>query len=155
MTRGLSLGHVHLKVSDLERSENFYRDVLGFITTMRYGDNISFLAFDAAYHHHLALNVAQTQGAAPAPPKTAGILHFAILYPTRDRLIVAARRVIANGVEIFAASDHGNSVGLYLHDPDGIEVELTWDRDPVEWPRTEDGSPIPSVTPLDLPAFLA
>lgn len=150
-----SLGHVHLKVSDLERAENFYRDVLGFIPTMRYGANISFLAFDAAYHHHLALNVAQTRGAAPAPANAARILHFAILYPTRDGLIEAARRVIANDVEIFAASDHGNSVGLYLHDPDGIEVELTWDRDPVEWPRTEDGSPIPSVTPLDLSAFLA
>jgi catechol 2,3-dioxygenase len=155
MTRGLSLGHVHLKVSDLQRSESFYSDVLGFIPTMRYGEYISFLAFDAAYHHHLALNVTQTRGASPAPPKTAGILHFAILYPTLDRLIEAARRVIANGVEIFAASDHGNSLGLYLHDPDGIEVELTWDRDPIEWPSAEDGSPIPSVRPVDLDALLA
>jgi catechol 2,3-dioxygenase len=155
MTRGPSLGHVHLKVSDLERSENFYRDVLGLIPTMRYGDSISFLAFDAAYHHHLALNAAKTRGAAPAPPNTAAILHFAILYSTRDRLIEAARRVIANDVEIFSANDHGNSVGLYLHDPDGIEVELTWDRDPSEWPRTEDGTPIPSAAPLDLSAFLA
>jgi catechol 2,3-dioxygenase len=155
MTPNRSLGHVHLKVSDLERSENFYRDVLGFIPTMRYGDNISFLAFDAAYHHHLALNVGPTRGAAPAPPNTAGVLHFAILYSTRDRLIDAALRVVANGVEIFAANDHGNSIGLYLHDPDSIEVELTWDRDPAEWPRTEDGVPIPSVTPLNLSAFLA
>jgi catechol 2,3-dioxygenase len=150
-----SIGHVHLKVSDLTRSETFYRDVLGLTPTMRYGDKISFLAFNDEYHHHLALNVAQTEGASPPPPDTSGILHFAVLFPTRDSLIEAARRVISRGVEIFAASDHGNSIGLYIHDPDGIEVELTWDRDPSEWPRGDDGAPIPSVTPLDLDGFLS
>ena len=150
-----SIGHVHLKVSDLARSETFYRDVLGFTPTMRYGEKISFLAFNDEYHHHLALNVAQTEGAPAPPPNNTGILHFAVLFPTRDALIEAARRVVSRGVEILTASDHGNSIGLYLHDPDGIEVELTWDRDPSEWPRGDDGAPIPSVTPLDLAAFLA
>jgi catechol 2,3-dioxygenase len=149
-----SIGHVHLKVSDLARSEAFYIDVLGFTPTMRYGDKISFLAFNGEYHHHLALNVAHTEGAPPPPPNTSGVLHFAILFPTREALVEAARGVASKGVEIFAASDHGNSIGLYLRDPDGIEVELTWDRDPGDWPRDEDGAPIPSVTPLDLAAFL-
>ena len=149
-----SIGHVHLKVSDLTRSEAFYRDVLGFKPTMRYGDRISFLAFNDEYHHHLALNVAQTEGASPPPPNTTGILHFAILFPTRAALIEAAKRVLSNGIDIFAASDHGNSIGLYLHDPDGIEVELTWDRNPSDWPRGDAGAPIPSLTPLDLAAFL-
>jgi catechol 2,3-dioxygenase len=149
-----TIGHVHLKVSDLTRSENFYRDVLGFIPTMRYGDKISFLALDREYHHHLALNTSQTEGAPPPPPKTSGVLHFAILFPTRDGLMEAARRVVADGVEIFAANDHGNSIGLYLHDPDGIEIELTWDRAPSEWPRGQDGAPIPSATPIDLRQFL-
>ena len=121
---------------------------------MRYGDKISFLAFDSEYHHHLALNVAQTEGASPPPPNTPGLLHFAVLFPTRDALVEASRRVVSRGIEIFAANDHGNSIGLYLHDPDGIEVELTWDRDPIDWPRGDDGAPIPSVTPLDVAAFL-
>jgi catechol 2,3-dioxygenase len=149
-----SIGHVHLKVSDLTRSETFYRDVLGFTSTMRYGEKISFLAFNREYHHHLALNVAHTEGAPAPTPNTSGILHFALLYPTRAALIEAARRVIAGGVEIFAASDHGNSIGLYLRDPDGIEVELTWDREPSDWPRDDKGDPVPSVTPIDLAAFL-
>lgn len=154
MMSGASIGHVHLRVSNLTRSENFYRDVLGFIPTMRYGEKISFLALNGEYHHHLALNVAQTEGASPPPPNTSGMLHFAILYLTRESLVIAAMRVQSVGVDIFAASDHGNSIGLYLHDPDGIEIELTWDRAPSEWPRTEEGDPIPSVTALDLDEFL-
>lgn len=151
---GRSIGHVHLKVSNLARSEAFYRDVLGFKPRMRFGDKISFLAFDDEYHHHLALNVSQTQGAPPSPSHAPGILHFAILFKTRQALIDAATQVMSRGVEIFGASDHGNSVGLYLHDPDGIEIELSWDRDINEWPRDDQGTPIPSVTPLDLATFL-
>lgn len=150
----VSIGHVHLKVSDLARSEAFYRDVLGFKITMRYGDKITFLALDDVCHHHLALNVEQTEGAPPPPPNSCGLLHFALLFPSVDNLRRAARHVISSGIELFAASDHGNSIGLYLRDPDGIEIELTWDRDPSEWPREKDGTPIPSVTPLDLAAFL-
>jgi catechol 2,3-dioxygenase len=149
----VSIGHVHLKVSDLARSEAFYRDVLGFKITMRYGDHITFLALDGLYHHHLALNAARTQGP-PPPPEAPGLLHFAILFPSRDELRAAARHVISKGIEIYAANDHGNSIGLYLRDPDDMEVELTWDRDASQWPRDEDGAPIPSVTPLDVAGFL-
>lgn len=151
---GVSIGHIHLKVSDLARSETFYQDVLGFKVTMRYGDKITFLAFEGTYHHHLALNVTQSEGQSPPAANAPGLLHFAILYPSLDDLAVAARHVIASGVEIFSANDHGNSVGLYLRDPDEIEVELTCDRDPGEWPRDDDGSLIPSVRPFDLHALL-
>lgn len=108
---GRSIGHVHLKVSDLARSEAFYRDVLGFKPRMRFGDKISFLAFDDEYHHHLALNVSQTQGAPPSPSHAPGILHFAILFKTRQALIEAAKQVMSRGVEIFGASDHGTVWG--------------------------------------------
>jgi catechol 2,3-dioxygenase len=150
-----SIGHVHLKVSDLRRSEAFYRDVLGFEPRMRYGEHISFLAFDDEYHHHLALNDNGSAGVPGSVLDRPGILHFAILFETREALADAARRVVSNGVDIVAANDHGNSIGLYLRDPDAIEIELTWDREPAEWPRDDQGEPIPSVTPLDLAAFLA
>lgn len=152
---GVSIGHVHLKVSDLARSETFYQDVLGFKVTMRYGDKVTFLAFEGTYHHHLALNVGQSEGCPPPASNAPGMLHFAILFPSLDELALAGRHVIASGVEIFAASDHGNSVGLYLRDPDDIEIELTWDRDPSEWPRAQDGSLIPSVKPLDLATLIS
>ena len=154
MNQGRQLGHVHLKVSNLERSEAFYRDVLGFEVSMRYGTTIVFMSFGDNYHHHLALNSGPSEGQPPPPSQAPGMLHFAILYPTASELAQAARKVLDSGVEVFAASDHGNSLGLYLRDPDELEVELTWDRLVEEWPRDAGGSLVAGVQPLDLNVFL-
>ncbi len=148
------IGHVHLKVSDLDRSEAFYRDVLGFETTTRYGDQAVFMSF-GGYHHHLGLNVWHSKGAPPAPIDRPGLYHLAILYPTRRDLARALRRVIDAGVAIDGAADHDVSEAIYLHDPDGNGIELYRDRPRSEWRYGADGSLVMGTAPLDLRALLA
>jgi len=133
------LGHAHLKVSDLPRALEFYCGVLGFSLVARYHDSAAFLAA-GDYHHHLGLNTWESQGASPPPPHHTGLHHLAIRYPTRSDLAVAVRRVLAAGVVLSGASDHGVSVSVYLSDPDGTGLELTWDRPVGEWRHTADGS---------------
>lgn len=133
------LGHAHLKVSDLARALDFYCGVLGFSLVARYQDSAAFLSA-GGYHHHLGLNTWESRGASPPPAHHTGLYHLAIRYPTRSDLAVAVRRVLAAGVALRGASDHGVSVSVYLADPDGTGLELTWDRPPVAWPRTADGA---------------
>jgi len=143
------IGHVHLKVADLERAIAFYRDVLGFAVTQRYGSEAAFLSA-GGYHHHIGLNTWESRGGdAPAPGST-GLYHVAILYPSRAALADALRRVLAAGIRIDGASDHGVSEAIYLRDPDGNGVELYRDRAPEEWPRKADGALAMITAPLDL-----
>jgi catechol 2,3-dioxygenase len=147
------IGHVHLTVADLDRALAFYRDVLGFEVTTRYGRDAVFLAA-GGYHHHIGLNT-WAGGNAPAPaPGTTGLYHFAILYPDRAALAAAARRVLDAGVPLEGAADHGVSEAIYLRDPDGNGVELYRDRPDGEWPRAADGSLVMYRRPLDLEALL-
>jgi catechol 2,3-dioxygenase len=132
------IGHVHLKVADLERALKFYRDVLGFEVTTRYGAQAVFLSA-GGYHHHIGLNTWESLGGSPPAPGTTGLYHVAILYPTRALLADALRRVLAAGIELEGASDHGVSEALYLRDPDENGVELYWDRPREQWPRAADG----------------
>jgi len=147
------IGHVHLKVADLERALKFYHDVLGFEVTQRFGRQAAFLSA-GGYHHHLGLNTWESAGGPPPPPGTTGLYHVAILYPTRALLADALRRVLAAGVELDGASDHGVSEALYLRDPDDNGVELYRDRPPEQWPRTPDGGLAMFTRPLDLDALL-
>ena len=146
---GTKIGHVHLKVSDLERAERWYEDVLGFEVQARYGSEASFLSY-GGYHHHLGLNTWMSKGGSPAPQSSPGLFHFAILFPNRQELAKAVKRVLDKGVHIDGASDHGVSEAIYLHDPDGNGIELYRDRDPSEWPRNPDGSVGMTTLPLDL-----
>jgi catechol 2,3-dioxygenase len=148
------IGHVHLKVSDIERAERFYRDILGFEVTTRYGADAVFMSA-GGYHHHIGLNVWQSKGGSPPPLGTTGLFHFAILYPDRRALAVAVRRILDGGWAIDGASDHGVSEAVYLHDPDGNGIELYLDRDRSEWPRNSDGSLGMTTLPLDLASLLA
>jgi catechol 2,3-dioxygenase len=148
------IGHVHLKVADLERAIAFYRDVLGFELTQRYGRQAAFLSA-GGYHHHIGLNTWQSQGGTAPDPGTTGLYHLAILYPTRFELADALRRLLAAGVPLEGASDHGVSEALYLRDPDGNGVELYWDRPRERWPRTPDGGINMHTRPLDLQDLLA
>src|SRR6476660_4825792 len=132
------IGHVHLKVADLERALKFYRDVLGFELTQRYGNSAAFLSA-GGYHHHIGLNTWESPGGSPPAQGTTGLYHLAIVYPTRAELGDALRRLIAAGVQLDGASDHGVSQALYLRDPDGNGVELYWDRPASEWPKDADG----------------
>ena len=150
---GVRIGHVHLKVADLERALGFYRDVLGFEVTARYGRDAAFLSA-GGYHHHLGLNTWESKGGPPPPPGTTGLYHLAILYPTRAALANGLRRVIAAGIEIDGASDHGVSEAIYLRDPDGNGVELYWDRPREQWPRSERGELAMYTRPLDLESLL-
>lgn len=136
---GVSVGHIHLKVADLERAIAFYRDVLGFEVTDRLGRYAAFLSA-GGYHHHIGLNTWESQGGQPPPAGTTGLFHAAILYPTRADLADALRRLLAHRVRIDGASDHGVSEALYLHDPDGNGIELYWDRPREEWPRDSAGN---------------
>ena len=147
------IGHVHLKVADLERSLAFYRDVLGFELTQRFGSQAAFLSA-GGYHHQIGLNTWESAGGSPPPPGTTGLYHVAILYPTRALLADALRRVLAAGIELDGAADHGVSEALYLRDPDGNGVELYWDRPQEQWPRTPDGSLAMFTRALDLDALL-
>jgi len=148
------IGHVHLKVADLPRSLAFYRDVLGFEVTQRYGEGAVFLSA-GGYHHHFALNTWESLGGKPPAPGTTGLYHVAILYPERKELADALRRLQRAGVPLDGAADHGVSEALYLRDPDGNGVELYWDRPENEWPREPDGSLKMVTRPLDLPGLLA
>lgn len=135
---GTRIGHVHLKVADLDRALGFYRDVLGFQIKARYGDQAVFIAA-GDYHHHIGLNTWESKGGHPPAPGTTGLFHTAILYPTRAALADALHRVLAAGIELDGASDHGVSQALYLRDPDQNGVELYWDRPESEWPRDGNG----------------
>ena len=132
------IGHVHLKVSDLERAIRFYGEVLGFAVTMRYGSGAAFLSA-GGYHHHIGLNTWRSKGGSPPPPGSTGLFHVAILYPSRAELAIALRRVLDAGITLDGASDHGVSEALYLRDPDGNGIELYWDRPQEQWPRTTAG----------------
>src|SRR5580765_2859200 len=136
---GVDIGHVHLKVADLERSLAFYCGVLGFELTQRYGTGAAFVSA-GGYHHHIGLNTWESAAGQPPPPGTTGLYHVAILYPTRADLADALRRVEKAGIRLDGASDHGVSEALYLRDPDDNGVELYWDRPASDWPRTADGS---------------
>lgn len=137
---GVSIGHVHLKVSNLERAIEFYSGVLGFRVTERYGREAAFLSA-GGYHHHIGLNTWESRGGSPPQPGTTGLYHAAILYPTRADLADALRRLLARGVRIDGASDHGVSEAIYLRDPDGTGLELYWDRPRGEWPRNRTSVP--------------
>lgn len=147
------IGHVHLKVADLDRALAFYRDVLGFEVMQRFGPQAAFLSA-GGYHHHLGLNTWESACGKPPPPGTTGLYHIAILYPTRAQLADALRRVLAAGMELDGASDHGVSEALYLRDPDGNGVELYWDKPKQQWPRSAHGSLAMFTQPLDLEALL-
>jgi catechol 2,3-dioxygenase len=148
------IGHTHLKVADLERALGFWRDVLGFELTQRMGRQAAFLSA-GGYHHHIGLNTWESAGGSPPPPGTTGLYHVAILYPTRAALAGALRRVLAAGIELDGASDHGVSEALYLRDPDGNGVELYWDRPKEKWPRAPAGELAMFTRPLDLNSLLA
>ena len=149
----VTVGHVHLKVANLERALGFYRDVLGFELTQRFGAQAAFLSA-GGYHHHLGLNTWESEAGSPPPPGTTGLYHVAILYPTRALLADALRRVIAAGMELAGAADHGVSEALYLHDPDNNGVELYWDRPKEQWPRNTDGNLAMFTRALDLDDLL-
>jgi catechol 2,3-dioxygenase len=148
------IGHVHLKVSDLERAVAFYRDALGFDLMDRFGDQAAFLSA-GGYHHHIGLNTWHSKGADPAPVRSAGLYHFAILYPDRKALANALKRLLEHGVAIDGVADHGVSEAIYLHDPDGNGIEIYRDRPRADWPRTADGSLAMVTDPLDVEALLA
>ncbi|TCJ16708.1 glyoxalase [Rubrobacter taiwanensis] len=149
------IGHVHLKVADIERALRFYRDLLGFEVMQWYGEEAVFLSA-GGYHHHIGLNTWQSKGAPPAPERSAGLYHFAILYPDRKELAKAVKRLLEAGYPLDGASDHGVSEAIYLRDPDGNGVELYRDRPQKEWPRPESGRGVAMVTrPLDLGGLLA
>jgi catechol 2,3-dioxygenase len=148
------IGHVHLKVADLERALGFYCGVLGFQLTQRYGPQAAFVSA-GGYHHHIGLNTWESAGGPPPPPNATGLYHLAILYPSRAQLGVALRRLLDARVPLEGAADHGVSEALYLRDPDGNGVELYWDRPREEWPRTPDGGVAMYTRPLDLEALLA
>lgn len=149
------IGHAHLKVGDLTRALEFYCGVLGFNLVARYHDSAAFLAA-GDYHHHLGLNTWEGAGASPPPAGHTGLHHLAIRYPTRADLAIAVRRVLAAGVVLAGASDHGVSISIYLADPDGTGLELTWDRPVSEWPAgVEEGAEYRLGEALDLEVLLA
>lgn len=151
---GVSIGHVHLKVADLERALAFYCGVLGFELTQRYGPDAAFVSA-GGYHHHIGLNTWESRGGSPPPPGATGLYHLAILYPTRAALADALRRLLAAGIDLEGASDHGVSEALYLRDPDDNGVELYWDRPREQWPRTPEGGVAMFTRRLDLGGLLA
>ena len=147
------IGHVHLRVADLDRALAFYRDVLGFAVTQWFGESAVFLSA-GGYHHHIALNTWQSRGGSAPPAGSTGLYHLAILYPTRAELADALRRVIAAGIPLDGASDHGVSEAIYLQDPDGNGVELYWDRPQAQWPHDADGNLAMQTLALDLDDLL-
>jgi catechol 2,3-dioxygenase len=151
---GVDIGHVHLKVSDIGRSLDFYCGVLGFELQSRMGDEAAFISA-GGYHHHIGLNTWESAGGSPPPPGTTGLYHVAIRYPSRRTLADALRRLGDAGIALSGASDHGVSEALYLKDPDGIGVELYWDRPEDQWPRTPEGEVAMFSAPLDLQALQA
>jgi catechol 2,3-dioxygenase len=153
ITPGTRIGHVHLKVADIERALAFYCGVLGFELQARYGPSAAFISA-GGYHHHIGLNTWESKGGSPPAPGTTGLYHIAILYPTRAALADALRRLIKAGVELDGASDHGVSEALYLRDPDQNGIELYRDRPEEEWPRNADGSLAMSTARLNLEDLL-
>jgi catechol 2,3-dioxygenase len=151
---GTRIGHVHLKVANIDRALGFYRDVLGFEITQWYGDDAVFLSA-GGYHHHIGLNTWMSRNADSAPPHSAGLFHLAILYPERRDLALALKWLLESNYPIDGASDHGVSEALYLQDPDGNGVELYRDRPQEEWPRTPDGGLVMVTRPLDVDGLLA
>jgi len=151
---GTTVGHIHLKVTDLDRALKFYRDLLGFELTTMYGDQAAFLSA-GGYHHHIGLNTWHSKGGPPAPQRAAGLYHTAFLYPTRKDLAQITKRLIDNGYPISGASDHGVSEAIYLNDPDGNGVELYRDRPQDEWKFREDGTIEMVTDPLDIQDLLA
>ena len=150
---GTKIGHVHLKVADIDRALAFYCGVLGFEVTQRYGDSAAFISA-GGYHHHIGLNTWESKGGTPPAPGTTGLYHVAILYPTRTALADALRRLIKAGIQLDGASDHGVSEALYLRDPDQNGLELYRDRAKEEWPRAPDGSLAMVTKRLDLEDLL-
>lgn len=148
------IGHVHLKVADLERAIRFYRDALGFALMERFGHQAAFLSA-GGYHHHIGLNTWESRGGSPPPPGSTGLYHVAILYPNRRELARALRRLLDHGVAIDGAADHGVSEAIYLRDPDGNGIEIYADRDRADWPRDASGELQMVTAYLDLPGLLA
>jgi catechol 2,3-dioxygenase len=149
----VGIGHVHLKVADLERALGFYRDVLGFEVTQRYGRQAAFLSA-GGYHHHIGLNTWESAGGSRPPASATGLYHVAILYPARAELADALKRLIKAKISLEGASDHGVSEALYLRDPDGNGVELYWDRPKEQWPHASDGGLAMFTHPLDIEGLL-
>lgn len=150
---GTFIGHVHLKVADLDRAVAFYRDVMGFEEQQRYGKQAAFLSA-GGYHHHIGLNTWESAGGTPPPPGTTGLYHFALNYPTRRDLAAALQRLLDHGWSIDGASDHGTHEALYLHDPDFNGIELAWDRAESDWPREPSGQIAMTTRRLDLQGLL-
>ena len=148
------IGHIHLRVADLDRAIAFYRDVMGFEVQQKYGDQAAFLSA-GAYHHHIGLNTWQSKGGTPPPAGHTGLFHAAFLYPDRTALARALRQLLDAGVALEGASDHGVSEAIYFSDPDKNGIEIYRDRDPDDWPRNADGDLELSNAPLDIPALLA
>ena len=151
---GVRIGHVHLKVADIERALAFYCGVLGFEVTQRFGTEAAFISA-GGYHHHIGLNTWESRGGKPPPAGSTGLYHVAILYPSRAELADALRRVAAAGIALDGAADHGVSEALYLSDPDENGVELYWDRPQNEWPKDGSGNLAMFTRPLDIEALLA
>lgn len=147
------IGHIHLKVADLDRALAFYRDVLGFQLTQRFGRNAAFLSA-GGYHHHIGLNTWESAGGPPPAPGTTGLYHVAILYPTRAELADALQRLLRAEIPLEGAADHGVSEAIYLRDPDGNGVELYWDKPQNQWPHNADGGLAMVTQPLDLNSLL-
>ena len=147
------IGHVHLKVADIQRSLAFYQDMLGFEVTTWYGNEAVFISA-GGYHHHIGLNTWFSRNGPPAPRNSAGLFHTAILYPTRKDLAIALKRILDSGYPLTGASDHGVSEALYLDDPDGNGVELYWDRPKADWPHDENGNLVMVTEALDLKNLL-
>ena len=151
--KGTHIGHVHLKVADLQRALGFYCGVLGFELQQMYGDQAAFISA-GGYHHHIGLNTWESKGGQPPAPGTTGLYHTAILYPTLVDLANAMKRVVSSGLELDGAADHGVSVALYLRDPDQNGVELYWDKPEDQWPRGPDGKLAMVNARIDLAALL-
>jgi catechol 2,3-dioxygenase len=150
---GTRIGHVHLKVANIDRALQFYCGVLGFELVQKMGNQAAFISA-GGYHHHIGLNTWESAGGSPPPPGTTGLYHLAILYPTRADLADALKRLAANGIVLDGASDHGVSEALYLRDPDENGVELYWDKAQDQWPRNQDGSLAMVTRRLDLQDLL-
>lgn len=148
------IGHVHLKVADLDRAIAFYSGVLGFDVQQKYGNQAAFLSA-GDYHHHIGLNTWESRGGTPPPPGHSGLYHTAFLYPDRAALGDAILRLREAGISLTGAADHGVSEAVYLDDPDGNGVELYCDRDPKDWPRDKDGGLAMGNAPLDIEALVA
>ncbi len=149
-----SVGHIHLKVAELDRSIAFYRDILGFEVQQRFGKQAAFLG-DGGYHHHIGLNTWESAGAAPAPAGHTGLYHAAFLYPDRQALAQVLKRIVDAGLPLDGAADHGVSEAIYLRDPDNNGIEIYRDRAPEDWPRDAQGGLEMTNAPLDLNALLA